>query len=273
MSALAIALAVYAMVMQGDRVSVVLMASVVIVVAASSLLLVSRALRQLQQQQRATRRAARFAERHYFKVLRRIVAAVEAREEYTRGRSRRIGLLARQIGRQMNLDNQRCSLLALAAQVHDIGLLAVPDRVLQKPSTLGGDEFASIKRHSELSYRILQPLTFLSDILSAVRHHHERMNGTGYPSNLRGQEICLEARVLAVADAYDSMTHDRPHRRAVTSLRAMEELRRCCPAGFDEDVVLALETVLHMPRLQACRAPQLSAPKAARLPHTSHSNL
>ena len=126
----------------------------------------------------ATRSSAE-AEQHYFKVLRRVLAAIEAREPYTRGRSKRMGYLARRVGEQLGMDHDQCRLLDLAGQVHDIGLLSVPDRILNKPCRLGSAEFRNVQKHSEASFEILQPLTFLADMLPAIKFHHERMNGTG----------------------------------------------------------------------------------------------
>lgn len=249
-SAMAIALAAYAMVLQERTLSVAVLGAIILLVAASAMLQVSRAVRKLHQEHRQTYRAAMRAERHYFKVLRRMMAAIEDREPYTRGRSKRVGYLARRIGEQMGLDPRQCRLLGLAAQVHDIGLMAVPDRILNKPSRLGAAEYQTVQRHAEVSYRILEPLSFLAEVLPAVRHHHERMNGTGYPCELKGQDIPLTGRILAVADAYDAMTHDRPHRPALPSIEALHELRRCSPAGFDPDCVAILEEIMNMRQLR-----------------------
>jgi len=250
-SAVAIALAVYAMVLQDRSLTVAMLGGTVLLVATSAMLQVNRAVRQLHREHRQTRRDAMRAERHYFKVLRRIVAAVEDREPYTRGRSQRIGFLSRRIAEQMALDKAVCRLLGLVGHVHDIGLLAVPDRILNKPGQLGSEEFRSVRKHPERSHKILEPLTFLAGVLPAVKDHHERMNGSGYPEQKAGEQIPLPARILAVADAYDAMTHDRPHRAAVSTFEALNELRRCTPAGYDAQCVAALEEVLHMRHLRA----------------------
>ncbi len=250
-SALAIALAVYAMVLQERNLAVAMLGGTILLIAVSTMLQVSRAVRQLHRQHQTARRAAMRAERHYFKVLRRIVAAVERREPYTRGRSRRIAFLARRIAETMGLNRTQCRLLGLVAQIHDIGLLAVPDRILNKPGRLGREEFRSVRKHPETSYRILEPLTFLGEVLPAVRYHHERMNGSGYPFGQQQDEIPLIARILAVADAFDAMTHDRPHRPALPPVEALNELRRCSPAGYDPECVAALEKVLNARHLRA----------------------
>ena len=112
-------------------------------------------------------------------------------------------------------------------------------------------EFRTIQKHSEVSYEILKPLESLREVLPAIRYHHERMNGTGYPAGIREEEIPLGARILAVADAYDAMTHDRPHRSAMTPLAAMKELDRCTPHGYDRTCVDALAGMMHLPLLTA----------------------
>ncbi|HET6427180.1 MAG TPA: HD-GYP domain-containing protein [Phycisphaerae bacterium] len=250
-SAVAIALAVYAMVGQKGGLGVAALGCTVLLIAASATLQVGRAVRLLHRRQDQARRTALRAERHYFKVLRRIVEAFEAREPYCRGRSKRVSFLARRIAEQMGLDGDRCRLLAMAAKVQDIGLLAVPDRILNKPSRLGGDEYRTVKKHPETSYRILEPLTFFADALPAVRYHHERMNGSGYPFGKAAEEVPMEARILAVAEAYEAMTHDRPHRSAMPSVEALNELRRCSPEGYDSACVAALEKVLNVRALRA----------------------
>lgn len=264
-TALAVALGVYAMLLQERRAAMAVLGAIVLVVAVIGMLQVGRAIRRLHRRHHEVSKAAAQAEHHYFKVLRRLLAVIEAREQYTRGRSRRIGFLARQMGEQLGMDRRECVLLGLAGQVHDIGLLAVPDRILNKPSRLGSQEFKTVQKHAETSYKILEPLTFLAEILPSVRYHHERMNGTGYPFQLRGEQIPLAARVLAVADAYDAMTHDRPHRAGLPSIEAINELRRCSPAGYDTRCVEALENVMNLRPLREAHEAVDSRTPALRL--------
>lgn len=195
--------------------------------------------------------AAAEAERHYFEVLRGVVQVIEGRDKYLSGRSERISRLVEQMARQMGLQSDAVRLLTMAAQVHDIGLLAVPPRVLEKPSGLNGGESKTVQLHAEVSYQILAPLNFLAPVLDAVRFHHERMNGTGYPKGLSGEDIPLPARILAVADAFDSMTHDRPHRRALSCEDAMKEIIRCRGEGYDPRCVESLAKVQHRTHLLA----------------------
>ncbi len=249
-SAVAIALCIYAMTITGGGANFVLLSVIGLLVSAGAALPVGRAVRMMHRRHDELHEASVQAEKHYFKVLRRIMAAVEARERYTRGRSKRIGLLSQHIGEKLGLDHRQCHMLYLAGQVHDIGLLSVPDYILNKPSRLGNEEFRAVQRHAEASYKILRPLSSLVEILPAVRHHHERMNGTGYPQKLQGEQIPFSARILAVADAYDAMTHDRPHRAALPALESLNELRRCSPAGYDPQCVSALEEIMHLKSLR-----------------------
>jgi len=204
------------------------------------------AVSQLGKQSLTLRQAAVEAEGHYVNVLRRIVRIVEDRDKYTRGHSQRIGRLTEQVARRLGLPAAQCELLHLAGELHDIGLLAVSEGVLGKQTNFGTGDFRTVKRHSEVSYEVLKPLEMLHPVLPAIRYHHERGNGTGYPMGLSGEAIPLEARILAVADAYDAMTHDRPHRPAMTPAGAVSELRRCTPSGYDSQCVEALAAVVGM---------------------------
>jgi HD-GYP domain-containing protein (c-di-GMP phosphodiesterase class II) len=226
-------------------------------VAALLVFQVRRAVRNLHGRADLARQGAAEAERHYVEVLRRIVAVVEARDQYCAGHSRNVGDLAEKIARNLALPEDTCARLSLAGQLHDIGLLAVPAGVLTNHTRLGAAEFRSVQTHSQVSYDVLRPLEMLADVLPAVLSHHERLNGTGYPAGLAGEQIPLGGRILAVADAYDAMTHDRPHRQALSPMVALRELRRCCPSGYDPRCVAALAEVLHAP---ATEQPPAEAP-------------
>ena len=214
---------------------------------------VIRASRHLEAHATSAHRGASEAGEHYITVLRRIVRFVEARDKYWGGHSQRVGALSEQVARNLGLDEDECARMGVAGQLHDIGRLALPDGLLRDPGNIGVEGFRTIQKHPQISYEVLRPLESLRDALPAIRHHHERMNGTGYPSGLVGEAIPLGARILAVADAYDAMTHDRPHRRAIPSLAAVQELRRCCPHGYDPDCVDALADALNLPSLEKSR--------------------
>ncbi|MBL7132838.1 MAG: HD-GYP domain-containing protein [Phycisphaerae bacterium] len=249
-SVLAMAVAACAMAMDGRYVITVALGIVIFVIAVETILHVRHAVGHLRSQSRLARQAAAEAERHYVEVLWRIVKFVEARDKYWRGHSENVGRLSEQIARRMGVNQRKCALLKLAGQLHDIGMIAVPERLLRSHAIFSADDYRSVKPHSEVSYEVLKPLELLADVLPAIRHHHERMNGTGYPDGLAGDSISLSARILMVADAYDAMTHDRPHRAAMTPLQAMRELRRCTPAGYDPACVAALAEVVNLPTLE-----------------------
>jgi diguanylate cyclase (GGDEF)-like protein/putative nucleotidyltransferase with HDIG domain len=171
-------------------------------------------------------------------------ATVDARDAYTAGHSRRVRELALAIGKELDLSQAELDLLGHAALFHDIGKLAIPDAILMKPARLDVDEWRQMRSHADEGARIIDRLGFLSDAVPAIRHHHERYDGSGYPDGLKGEEIPLGARIIHVADALDSMLTSRIYRHALTEEEALEELRRGAGAQFCPRCVKALETVL-----------------------------
>ncbi len=171
-------------------------------------------------------------------------ATVDARDAYTAGHSRRVQQLALAIGRELGLSQAELDLLGHAALFHDIGKLAIPDAILLKPASLTADEWALMQRHADEGARIIDRLGFLNDAVPAIRHHHERFDGTGYPDGLGGEDIPLGARIIHVADALDSMLTTRIYRAARPAEEAMEELRRGSGSQFCPRCVSALERLL-----------------------------
>ena len=163
--------------------------------------------------------------------------AIEARDEYTRGHSARVTSIADAIARRLGWDDERLDLLQLGGPLHDVGKLAIPDDVLRKPGRLDDDELAQIREHPRLGARILLRLAAFRGALPYVLYHHERWDGTGYPTGRAGEQIPLEARVLAVADAFDAMTSDRPYRPALSRDEALAEVERCSGTQFDPEIV------------------------------------
>ncbi|MFA6133853.1 MAG: HD-GYP domain-containing protein [Phycisphaerae bacterium] len=247
---IAINLTACAMVMAGSKHTTMLLACMIALMAAAVVLQVRWLLHRVGSESQIARDSVAQGEQHFINVLRQIVRIVEARDRYTKGHSERVGRLAEQIARKLDLPAQRCELMNLAGQLHDIGLLAVPDQVLNKQSDFGVADFRTVQKHSEISYQLLQPMDSLADVLPAIRYHHERINGTGYPMGLAGDQIPLEARILSVADAYEAMTHDRPQRAGMAPLPAVEELRRCTPSGYDEKCVEALADIVNQSKLK-----------------------
>ena len=163
--------------------------------------------------------------------------AIEARDEYTRGHSARVTAIADAIARRLGWDDERLDLLQLGGPLHDVGKLAIPDDVLRKPGRLDDHELAQIREHPRLGARILLRLAAFRGALPYVLYHHERWDGTGYPTGRAGEQIPLEARVLAVADAFDAMTSDRPYRPALSREEALAEVERCSGTQFDPEIV------------------------------------
>jgi diguanylate cyclase (GGDEF)-like protein/putative nucleotidyltransferase with HDIG domain len=171
-------------------------------------------------------------------------ATVDARDAYTAGHSRRVQQLALAIGRELGLSQVELDLLGHAALFHDIGKLAIPDSILLKPASLTEEEWALMQRHADEGARIIDRLGFLGDAVPAIRHHHERFDGTGYPDRLRHEEIPLGARIIHVADALDSMLTTRIYRAARPLEEALSELRSAAGTQFCPRCVAALERIL-----------------------------
>jgi putative nucleotidyltransferase with HDIG domain len=159
--------------------------------------------------------------------------AIEARDPYTRGHSARVTALAEAVARRLGWSEQRLASLRVGGPLHDIGKLAVSDEVLCKEGRLDDAELAQIRDHPKIGAKLLLRVSALREAIPYVLYHHERWDGTGYPSGKAGEEIPVEARVLAIADAFDAMTSDRPYRRALTHDEALAEVERCAGTQFD----------------------------------------
>jgi diguanylate cyclase (GGDEF)-like protein/putative nucleotidyltransferase with HDIG domain len=189
-------------------------------------------------------------------------ATVDARDAYTAGHSRRVQQLALAIGRELGLSQAELDLLGHAALFHDIGKLAIPDAILLKPAGLTTEEWDLMQRHADEGARIIDRLGFLNDAVPAIRHHHERYDGTGYPDRLEGEDIPLGARIIHVADALDSMLTTRIYRAARPASEALDELRRAAGSQFCPRCVAALERILPLEGLddEGTRERVLAAP-------------
>lgn len=195
-------------------------------------------------------------------TVRALVAAVDLKDRYTRGHGERVGRAAVLIGRELGLDDQRIQALGVAGTLHDVGKLGVPTRVLRKNGPLTDDEFRAIRLHPEYGHEMVRDIGFLADARAAILHHHERLDGSGYPSGLTGRGIPESARVVAVADAFDAMTSHRSYRRGRPVPAAVAELERCAGTQFDPRVVRALVRALD--RYGWSSAPTPGAPPADR---------
>ena len=182
--------------------------------------------------------------RGYSRPIADLVEAIEWKDRYTHGHVRRVASYAVMIGKQLELPSNDLRNLALAAQLHDVGKIGVPDKILSKPARLTSEEFAVIKMLVERGYEIARSVKALEGALDGIYLHHERWDGTGYPSGLAGKDIPVQARIVAVADSCDAMTSGRMYQPAVSDEVALGELVSCRGTHFDPDCVDAFVSAL-----------------------------
>ena len=178
-------------------------------------------------------------EETFFQTAESLAEAIEKRDPYTGGHTRRVGKYSLAIARHLRLNRLERKWLKIASALHDIGKIGIEDCILRKPHQLSQEEFNAIKLHSNMGAEILKHIRQLKEIIPGVKYHHEKMNGKGYPDGLKGEKIPILAKIVAVADTYDAMTTDRPYRAALSRETAVKELRRCAGTQFDRKVVQA----------------------------------
>ncbi len=186
-------------------------------------------------------------ERRIAGITRTLVEAMEAKDPYIKKHLRSVSDLALRIGREIDLPEEQIEALANGALLHDVGKIGIPDSILQKSVSLTEEEYTEIKQHPALGVGILTPVEELASALPAVEHHHERFDGKGYPDGLRGEDIPLIARIVSVADAFDSMIRARPYGYGVSSEAALEEIEENSGTQFDPRIVGALLKVAYAP--------------------------
>lgn len=179
------------------------------------------------------------------------VVLIDLRDNYTGGHSTRVATYCREIAMRLGLDDSEIDTIVTAASLHDVGKIGVSDPVLLKQGRLTDEEFGEIKKHPEYGWMVLRNIDGLKDASLIVLHHHERVDGRGYPGRLAGQSIPIGARIIAVADAYDAMTTSRPYRKAQPVEFALSELAGGARTQFDGDVV---EAFLDYMQLETARA-------------------
>ncbi|MEU4052345.1 HD-GYP domain-containing protein [Streptomyces olivaceus] len=177
-------------------------------------------------------------------TIRALVQAVDIKDGYTRGHSERVGRASMMIARELGMDDERVETLRFAGILHDVGKLGVPTRLLRKDGPLTPEERRVIELHPEYGHEMVRGIRFLGEARAAVLHHHERLDGSGYPYGLAGDRIPESARVVAVADAFDAMTSTRSYSRARPVAVAVGELQRCAGGQFDPRMVRALVRAL-----------------------------
>ena len=173
-----------------------------------------------------------------------LVTTLDARDQYTAGHSAAVAIYAQDVAARMGLSELEQQLAHVAGLVHDIGKVGLPPGLLEKPGALTLAERRLMERHSEIGERILAKVDDYAEIAAIVRHHHERFDGNGYPDGIRGEEIPIISRIIAVADAYNAMTSDRPYREAMPTRVARLRLAQAVETQFDTAVVAAFEAIL-----------------------------
>lgn len=183
-------------------------------------------------------------ERFVINVVKSLVYAIEAKDEYTRGHSERVNSYCMMVAKRMGMDDEQKELLHWASILHDIGKIGIPESILNKPGRLTDEEYGFIKTHPQKGYEILEPIEQLKGSLEGILCHHERYDGKGYPRGLKGDEVPLIGRIIAVADTFDAITSDRAYRSAKSSSEALEILDQVAGTQLDAGIVDIFKTIV-----------------------------
>ena len=196
------------------------------------LLLIESGIKSISQMNQI-RKMNQELEKSYLETIEMLRYTVDAKDEYTRGHSDRVSAYSVLLGQKAGLDENDIRTLRIGGLFHDIGKIGVPDAILQKQGKLTDEEYAEIKKHPSIGARILSNATIFREMLQIVEHHHERYDGRGYPSGLKGEEIPYLARIAAIADTFDAMTSKRSYRDAISIETVKEEIEKCKGTQFD----------------------------------------
>ena len=175
-------------------------------------------------------------EKTYFETISALALAVDAKDQYSRGHLDRVATHALMIGKRLGLDNEDLDTLRDAARLHDVGKIGIPDEILKKEGGLTDEEWVIMRRHPEIGESIIKPIRSLHHLCDIIRHHHEKLDGTGYPDRLKGEEISPLVRIISVADVYDALTTQRPYRPKKSKQDAINILRSM-KSHLDQDIV------------------------------------
>jgi len=163
--------------------------------------------------------------------------AVDARDPYTAGHSERVSKISMLLSRELKLSEETLEILEYTGLFHDIGKMGIPDHILNKSGKLTDEEYEVIKKHPDIGINILSNVDFLAKALPIIRHHHEKYSGNGYPCGIKGEEVPLGSRIIAIADTYDAMTMDRPYRQLFSHDAAVAEIQKHSGTQFDNKLV------------------------------------
>jgi len=184
----------------------------------------------------------------YLDTIRALAAAIDAKDPYTKGHSERVADISVALAQELNLSGRDIESIEYTALLHDIGKIGIADNILGKNSSLTNKEFDKIKEHTVMGAKIIEPVDFLKNSYKAIYHHHEKYNGKGYPDGIKSEKIPMLARIIAVADAYDAMSSDRPYRKKLSHNKILRELEEQSGKQFDPEVVKALNSFLDRER-------------------------
>jgi putative two-component system response regulator len=193
--------------------------------------------RLVEERTTKLQQAYRILKKAHLDSVKVLVEAIDAKDPYTRGHSDRVTRMSLKIALQLGFAEDRLESLEYGALLHDIGKIGIKDEVLQKPGTLDSEEYQYIQEHPLIGVKIIEGLDFFKDKIPMIRHHHEHYDGSGYPDGLLGAAIPLEARIIAVPDAFDAMTSARPHRGMMPLQDVLMELEKCKGTQFDPKVL------------------------------------
>jgi HD-GYP domain-containing protein (c-di-GMP phosphodiesterase class II) len=182
-------------------------------------------------------------------TVKSLAAAIDGKDPYTRGHSERVSRISVAIAQRMGISDEECEKIRISALLHDVGKIAIDDKILKKPAALTDDEFEIMKQHPQKGYKIMSQIAAMKEFLPGMYMHHEMVNGQGYPQGLKGDEIPLMAKVVAVADTFDAMTTDRPYQQAMKFEDAVARVQSFVGTRYDADVVNAF--------VQACEEGQI----------------
>jgi HD-GYP domain-containing protein (c-di-GMP phosphodiesterase class II) len=198
--------------------------------------------------------------------------AIEARDPYTRGHSERVTTYAVRLAEYMSLGKKKTQLLRYCCRLHDVGKIGVSDNVLLKPGSLTLEERAQIELHPVYGAEILGDLKFIASGVPIILHHHERFDGKGYPYGLKKEKIPIEVRIIAIADAFDAMTSDRPYRKALTMPAVIEEIKKNAGTQFDPKLAKAFLKIIAIASAVPTVAPAFRLSLSGRVKNGAHSN-
>jgi HD-GYP domain-containing protein (c-di-GMP phosphodiesterase class II) len=208
------------------------------------------------------KRAAEENRALFMNSIQMLAGAVDEKDPYTRGHSDRVTRYSVLLATEMGLENEFIEKVRISAQLHDVGKIGIEDRVLKKPGALTPEEYEIMKTHTTKGANILRPVKQLAEMLPGIELHHESLDGRGYPYGLKGDQIPLMARIIAVADTFDAITTNRPYQAAHDFAYAVRIINSLANKRFDPKVVAALSTVFYRGDLDAGTAAPASAPPA-----------